>query len=48
MELLGSTTGVDLASLLENLKNRTTTVPAPATPPDAPASAANGETEIKG
>ncbi|MFF2861657.1 flotillin family protein [Streptomyces rubiginosohelvolus] len=46
MELLSSTTGVDLASLLENLKNRTTTVPAPATAPDA--SAANGEIEIKG
>ncbi|MFD6203623.1 flotillin family protein [Streptomyces rubiginosohelvolus] len=52
MELLSSTTGVDLASLLENLKNRTTTVPAPTTTPDAsasaPASAANGEIEIKG
>ncbi|MFI2118225.1 flotillin family protein [Streptomyces rubiginosohelvolus] len=46
MELLSSTTGVDLASLLENLKNRTTTVPAPATTPDG--SAANGEIEIKG
>ncbi|MFF8986850.1 flotillin family protein [Streptomyces globisporus] len=46
MELLSSTTGVDLASLLENLKNRTTTVPAPTTTPDA--SAANGEIEIKG
>ncbi|MFF3030386.1 flotillin family protein [Streptomyces rubiginosohelvolus] len=46
MELLSSTTGVDLASLLENLKNRTTTVPAPTTAPDA--SAANGEIEIKG
>ncbi|MEU2799473.1 MULTISPECIES: SPFH domain-containing protein [unclassified Streptomyces] len=46
MELLSSTTGVDLASLLENLKNRTTTVPAPATTPDD--SAANGEIEIKG
>ncbi|MEU8097209.1 flotillin family protein [Streptomyces rubiginosohelvolus] len=45
MELLSSTTGVDLASLLENLKNRTTTVPAPTTTPDA---AANGEIEIKG
>ncbi|MEU2150133.1 MULTISPECIES: flotillin family protein [Streptomyces albovinaceus subgroup] len=50
MELLSSTTGVDLASLLENLKNRTTTVPAPTTAPDtsASASAANGEIEIKG
>ncbi|MBK3531085.1 flotillin family protein [Streptomyces sp. MBT67] len=48
MELLSSTTGVDLASLLENLKNRTTTVPAPTTTPDASASAANGEIEIKG
>ncbi|MEU4918830.1 SPFH domain-containing protein [Streptomyces parvus] len=48
MELLSSTTGVDLASLLENLKNRTTTVPAPATTPDTSASAANGEIEIKG
>ncbi|MFD4125781.1 flotillin family protein [Streptomyces globisporus] len=46
MELLSSTTGVDLASLLENLKNRTTTVPAPTTTPDS--SAANGEIEIKG
>ncbi|MGW1293134.1 flotillin family protein [Streptomyces sp. NPDC002533] len=46
MELLSSTTGVDLASLLENLKNRTTAVPAPATTPDE--SAANGEIEIKG
>ncbi|MFD4749010.1 flotillin family protein [Streptomyces rubiginosohelvolus] len=46
MELLSSTTGVDLASLLENLKNRTTTVPAPTTTPDE--SAANGEIEIKG
>ncbi|MFJ3574043.1 flotillin family protein [Streptomyces rubiginosohelvolus] len=45
MELLSSTTGVDLASLLENLKNRTTTVPAPTATPDA---AANGEIEIKG
>ncbi|MFB8143971.1 SPFH domain-containing protein [Streptomyces parvus] len=48
MELLSSTTGVDLASLLENLKNRTTTVPTPTTTPDASASAANGEIEIKG
>ncbi|MBK3546279.1 flotillin family protein [Streptomyces sp. MBT60] len=52
MELLSSTTGVDLASLLENLKNRTTTVPAPTTTPDASASASasatNGEIEIKG
>ncbi|MFE6701913.1 SPFH domain-containing protein [Streptomyces sp. NPDC057718] len=50
MELLSSTTGVDLASLLENLKNRTTTVPAPATTPEesASTSAANGEIEIKG
>ncbi|MGW6648918.1 band 7 protein [Streptomyces sp. CB02130] len=50
MELLSSTTGVDLASLLENLKNRTPTVPAPTTTPDASgsASAANGEIEIKG
>ncbi|WP_282688374.1 MULTISPECIES: flotillin family protein [unclassified Streptomyces] len=48
MELLSSTTGVDLASLLENLKNRTTTVPAPTTTPDASDSAANGEIEIKG
>ncbi|MEU5554645.1 SPFH domain-containing protein [Streptomyces globisporus] len=46
MELLSSTTGVDLASLLENLKNRTTTVPASTTAPDT--SAANGEIEIKG
>ncbi|MFD5200429.1 flotillin family protein [Streptomyces sp. NPDC058375] len=52
MELLSSTTGVDLASLLENLKNRTTTVPAPTTTPDAPAAdsstSKNGEIEIKG
>ncbi|MGW6466720.1 flotillin family protein [Streptomyces rubiginosohelvolus] len=50
MELLSSTTGVDLASLLENLKNRTTKVPAPTATPDASASAsaANGEIEIKG
>ncbi|MBM7056441.1 MULTISPECIES: flotillin family protein [Streptomyces] len=52
MELLSSTTGVDLASLLENLKNRTTTVPAPTTAPDAPAAdsstSKNGEIEIKG
>ncbi|WP_097991157.1 flotillin family protein [Streptomyces sp. f51] len=48
MELLSSTTGVDLTSLLENLKNRTTTVPAPTATPDASASAANGEIEIKG
>ncbi len=46
MELLSSTTGVDLASLLENLKNRTTTVPAPTAAPDT--SASNGEIEIKG
>ncbi|MGW6719194.1 flotillin family protein [Streptomyces sp. NPDC054995] len=52
MELLSSTTGVDLASLLENLKNRTTTVPAPTTTPDAPTAdsptSKNGEIEIKG
>ncbi|MGW8489940.1 flotillin family protein [Streptomyces sp. NPDC055886] len=52
MELLSSTTGVDLASLLENLKNRTTTVPAPTTNPDAPtadsSTSKNGEIEIKG
>ncbi len=48
MELLSSTTGVDLASLLENLKNRATTVPAPTTAPDQSTSAANGEIEIKG
>ncbi|QYA95549.1 flotillin family protein [Streptomyces anulatus] len=47
MELLSSTTGVDLASLLENLKGRTATVPAP-TSPDAPAPQKNGEIEIKG
>ncbi|MFI1223857.1 MULTISPECIES: flotillin family protein [unclassified Streptomyces] len=49
MELLTSTTGVDMTSLLQNLKGRT--VPAPATP-DAPAAdssaAKNGEIEIKG
>ncbi|NEB98099.1 flotillin family protein [Streptomyces anulatus] len=54
MELLTSTTGVDLAALLQNLKGRTGTVPAPATP-EAPETAAdasapqkNGEIEIKG
>ncbi|MFD8403766.1 flotillin family protein [Streptomyces anulatus] len=54
MELLTSTTGVDLAALLQNLKGGTGTVPAPATPeaPEAPADASapqkNGEIEIKG
>ncbi|MFJ4704210.1 flotillin family protein [Streptomyces anulatus] len=51
MELLSSTTGVDLAALLENLKGRAATVPAP-TSPDAPADSSasqkNGEIEIKG
>lgn len=51
MELLTSTTGVDLAALLQNLKGRTGTVPAP-TPPEAPADSSapqkNGEIEIKG
>ncbi|EGE43117.1 flotillin family protein [Streptomyces griseus] len=51
MELLTSTTGVDLASLLQNLKGRAATVPAPTTP-DAPetdaAASKNGEIEIKG
>ncbi|MFD4175585.1 MULTISPECIES: flotillin family protein [Streptomyces] len=51
MELLNSTTGVDLAALLQNLKGRTGTVPAP-TSPEAPADASapqkNGEIEIKG
>ncbi|WP_426498211.1 flotillin family protein [Streptomyces sp. D54] len=51
MELLTSTTGVDLASLLQNLKSRTGTVPAPASP-EAPADSSapqkNGEIEIKG
>ncbi|MFJ6145978.1 flotillin family protein [Streptomyces anulatus] len=54
MELLTSTTGVDLAALLQNLKGRTGTVPAPASPeaPETPADASapqkNGEIEIKG
>ncbi|MFB7478279.1 flotillin family protein [Streptomyces anulatus] len=51
MELLTSTTGVDLAALLQNLKGRTGTVPAP-TSPEAPAGSSapqkNGEIEIKG
>lgn len=51
MELLTSTTGVDLAALLQNLKGRTGTVPAP-TSPEAPADSSapqkNGEIEIKG
>ncbi|MEI5036252.1 SPFH domain-containing protein [Streptomyces sp. S1A(2023)] len=51
MELLTSTTGVDMASLLQNLKGRVGTVPAPATS-DAPETDAstskNGEIEIKG
>ncbi|BAG20354.1 MULTISPECIES: flotillin family protein [Streptomyces] len=51
MELLTSTTGVDLASLLQNLKGRAGTVPA-LTTPDAPetdaAASKNGEIEIKG
>ncbi|MEV6473534.1 SPFH domain-containing protein [Streptomyces sp. NPDC051657] len=51
MELLTSTTGVDMASLLQNLKGRVATVPAPATSdaPERDASASkNGEIEIKG
>ncbi|MFJ6488781.1 flotillin family protein [Streptomyces californicus] len=58
MELLSSTTGVDLASLLNNLTSRTGTVPAPTagesgTTADAattggPGSQQNGEIEIKG
>ncbi|MCC0578712.1 flotillin family protein [Streptomyces californicus] len=58
MELLSSTTGVDLASLLNNLTSRTGTVPAPTagesgTAADAattggPGSQKNGEIEIKG
>ncbi|KOG84936.1 MULTISPECIES: flotillin family protein [Streptomyces] len=58
MELLSSTTGVDLASLLNNLTSRTGTVPAPTagesgTAADAattggPGSQQNGEIEIKG
>ncbi|MFI7285203.1 flotillin family protein [Streptomyces anulatus] len=51
MELLTSTTGVDMTSLLQNLKGRVGTVPAPATS-DAPATdsstSKNGEIEIKG
>ncbi|MFJ5046924.1 flotillin family protein [Streptomyces sp. NPDC098077] len=54
MELLTSTTGVDMASLLQNLKGRVgsgSTVPAPAAP-DAQeknsATSKNGEIEIKG
>ncbi|BFP53616.1 SPFH domain-containing protein [Streptomyces griseus] len=51
MELLNSTTGVDLASLLQNLKSRTATVPAPGAPEPSEADAStskNGEIEIKG
>lgn len=51
MELLNSTTGVDLASLLQNLKSRTATVPAPGAPEASEADAStskNGEIEIKG
>ncbi|MEU6504428.1 SPFH domain-containing protein [Streptomyces californicus] len=58
MELLSSTTGVDLASLLNNLTSRTGTVPAPtagesgtaadATTTGGPGSQQNGEIEIKG
>ncbi|MFD8943105.1 MULTISPECIES: flotillin family protein [Streptomyces] len=58
MELLSSTTGVDLASLLNNLTSRTGTVPAPTagesgTAADAattggPGAQQNGEIEIKG
>ncbi|NEB41498.1 flotillin family protein [Streptomyces sp. SID14515] len=51
MELLTSTTGVDMTSLLQNLKSRVGTVPAPATS-DAPetdsSTSKNGEIEIKG
>jgi flotillin len=51
MELLTSTTGVDMTSLLQNLRSRVGTVPAPATP-DAPetdsSASTNGEIEIKG
>ncbi|MER7700924.1 SPFH domain-containing protein [Streptomyces sp. NPDC096095] len=50
MELLSSTTGVDLPALLENLKGRTATVPAPAATPDAPAAdsstSKNGTIEV--
>ncbi|MEU0103517.1 SPFH domain-containing protein [Streptomyces sp. NPDC006267] len=50
MELLSSTTGVDLPALLENLKGRTATVPAPAAAPDAPAAdsstSKNGKIEV--
>ncbi|MFH9608393.1 flotillin family protein [Streptomyces sp. NPDC017448] len=58
MELLSSTTGVDLASLLNNLTSRTATVPAPTTgepgtetspaTPGTTGSQQNGEIEIKG
>ncbi|MEU5283086.1 SPFH domain-containing protein [Streptomyces sp. NPDC020755] len=51
MELLTSTTGVDMASLLQNLKGRVGTVPAPATsdaPETDPSTSKNGEIEIKG
>ncbi|MFD7744982.1 flotillin family protein [Streptomyces sp. NPDC059698] len=58
MELLSSTTGVDLASLLNNLTSRTAAVPAPTTgeagtaaspaTPGATGSQQNGEIEIKG
>ncbi|MFJ9395722.1 flotillin family protein [Streptomyces californicus] len=58
MELLSSTTGVDLASLLNNLTSRTGTVPAPtagesgtaadAATPGGRGAQQNGEIEIKG
>lgn len=54
MELLTSTTGVDMASLLQNLKGRVgsgSTVPAPAAPnaqEKNSATSKNGEIEIKG
>ncbi|MFF6790859.1 SPFH domain-containing protein [Streptomyces filamentosus] len=47
MELLSSTTGVDLASLLQGLTAKAA-VPAPAASPSGPASPANGKVEITG
>ncbi|MGW8882974.1 flotillin family protein [Streptomyces sp. NPDC055749] len=44
IELLNSTTGVDLGALLENLKNRTT--PAPAVPAQSEPATSNGKIEV--
>ena len=47
MELLSSTTGVDLASLLQGFTAKAA-VPAPAASPAGPASPADGKVEITG